>query len=81
MGDEESRRLILARRARFVAAALAGVAGSTSACGKAEPCLSQIVNVPPPDTGAPTGDAGAEDADADALPQPCLTPDLDSGDQ
>lgn len=89
MGDEDHRRLILARRARFVAAALAGVAASTTGCGKAEPCLSQVVN---PDSGEPQPclsppynpvDGGASDADADAgenldaEPQPCLSPPID----
>jgi hypothetical protein len=62
MSDEAKRR-ILARRARFVAAAMTGAA---VACGKEkaeppQPCLS-VVYVPP--------DAGAEAA---APPAPCLT--------
>jgi hypothetical protein len=66
MGDEDKRRLILARRARFVAAALAGTAASTGACGKPEPCLSQIQVLP---------DAGHPNAAADA------GTDADSGDE
>jgi len=90
MGDEQSKRLILARRARFIAAALAGTAASTAACGKAEPCLSQIQNLPDtgsPDEGvpapcltAPAKDAG-HDADADADVTPDAESDADSGDQ
>jgi hypothetical protein len=68
MGNDDAKRLILARRARFVAAALAGVA---VACGgsEAEPevCLSPLA---PRDAG---GDA------ADAQPQPCLEPTFDAG--
>ena len=89
MGDEDNRRLILARRARFVAAALAGVAASTAGCGKAEPCLSQVVNpdsgepqpcLTPPNPNIDAGDAGADaDAGSDAEPQPCLSPPV--GDQ
>jgi hypothetical protein len=82
MGDEEAKRFILARRARFVAAALAGLnaamcggqTDSPSAClsialeaGAPQPCLTQIL---PSDAGA--SDAGA--SDADAAPQPCLAP-------
>jgi hypothetical protein len=40
--DDEARRIILARRARFVAAALAslGTAGACEAESQPEPCLS-----------------------------------------
>jgi hypothetical protein len=49
MTDEESRRIILSRRARFVAAALASASLAASACD-AEPqvCLSPPV---PADAG------------------------------
>lgn len=65
-GDDDTRRIILGRRARFLAAALAsvsagaGVASATDACGGTveqpapEPCL-----------GAPYN--------PDAQPQPCLS--------
>jgi hypothetical protein len=56
---DDPRRVILARRARFLTAAVAGMA--VSACGGEtsgpEPCLS------------PVYDAGS---DADAQPEPCL---------
>ncbi|MBN9165759.1 MAG: hypothetical protein BGO98_45500 [Myxococcales bacterium 68-20] len=85
MGDDSARRLILARRARFVAAALAGVtataglAAATEACGgdteteqSPQPCLSV------------DADFGKADA-AEAGPQPCLSVDaqvpVDSGDE
>lgn len=58
MSDDETRKLILARRAKFVAAAIASVG---IACGKTTepvPCLS-----PPP-----------QDPDASVTsPQPCLS--------
>lgn len=79
MGDDSAKKLILARRARFVAAALATLAttataveacgGDTDTAGDAtdggspQPCLS------PPAT---VRDAGGSDADAG--PQPCLSP-------
>ena len=64
MTDEESKKKILARRARFVAAAVASI--SMTGCGgdtEAEPqaCLS--------DTGV----------DVDTGPTPCLTPASDTG--
>jgi len=48
MSDEAKKR-ILARRAKFVAAAIAGMGVNAAACS--EPCLSPGV---PPDTGADT---------------------------
>ncbi|MBW2525804.1 MAG: hypothetical protein JRI23_16590 [Deltaproteobacteria bacterium] len=55
-----AKNKILARRARFVAAALAGVGlTSATACRDPQPCLS-IEAVPP--TSAPTVDVPAEDA-------------------
>jgi len=59
MGDEDAKRIILARRARFVAAALAGL--NLAMCGgKSEtdpqPCLSVV-----------SDDDGGN-------PQPCLSP-------
>ncbi|MBS2015694.1 MAG: hypothetical protein JST00_22590 [Deltaproteobacteria bacterium] len=88
MGDDDIKKLIFARRARFVAAAVASLnaamcGGSTS---QPEPCLSPL---PPDDAGqvdtgnpqpclsARPSDAGT---DGDAAPQPCLTPQLDAGD-
>ncbi len=57
--SDDAKKAILARRARFVAAALAGIG---IACGKdpappPQPCLSQPYN--PPDASAP--------------PEPCLS--------
>lgn len=62
MAADDDKKLILARRAKFVAAALAGV---SVACGKEptpppQPCLSVPVD---------NRDAGNEPP-----PQPCLTP-------
>lgn len=62
--SDEAKRLILARRARFVAAAVAGIA---AACGgstedtRPTPCLEPGIR-----------DSGADAADAD--PKPCLSP-------
>ena len=66
-GNDDAKRLILARRARFVAAALAGVAvacGGSTEEGEPRVCL----RIAP--------DAGPRDAAADAEPQPCLEPTL-----
>ena len=92
MGDDESKRIILARRAKFVAAALAGL--NAAMCGgettsEPQPCLSVARDdggsPPQPCLSAPI-DAARPDAadaadDADAEPQPCLAPQPpDSGD-
>lgn len=70
MGDDEARRLILARRARFVAAALTGI--TAAMCGGEEdganprPCLDVAQ-----DGGRPQP---CLDVAPDAEPQPCLAP-------
>jgi len=85
MGDKEAKRIILARRARFVAAALAGL--NAAMCGgetdggsdggtNPRPCLSPPSvqdGGPKPCLSPPLPDAAA-DADGDAEPQPCLAP-------
>jgi hypothetical protein len=86
MSDDGAKKLILARRARFVAAAMLGAgAASCSNCAP-EPCLSAapITNpVPtpclmpqemPPDAGAGV-DGGAPDAAVPdgGAPVPCLS--------
>lgn len=62
--SDEARRLILARRARFVAAAMvaAGATAGLDACSNAQPCLS----LAPADTGPYEP--------PDAAPQACLSP-------
>ena len=86
--DELDREAILARRRRFIAAALSGIVLSQAACATPQPCLEPV---PPTkdastDTGtpqpclSPVWDAGPDngppppDAGPDAGPQPCLTP-------
>jgi hypothetical protein len=56
--DDEARRIILARRARFVAAALAslGTAGACEAESQPEPCLSFAAG------GGTTGSGGSSGA-------------------
>jgi hypothetical protein len=67
MSHDEQKKRILARRAKFVAAALAA-----SGLGVAAACGGDV---------APTGDGGT-DAAADSPPQPCLSPPAnDSGPQ
>jgi hypothetical protein len=60
MGDPEAKRLILARRARFVAAALASVAAvaQANACNPS-PCL-EPVPTPLPDSGGTRDGSGAD---------------------
>lgn len=81
MTDTDPKKRILARRAQFIAAAVAslGTASACDACDGAksgpgpEPCLSVSVLVP---------DAGATIADDAAPPRPCLEvmgPALDAG--
>jgi hypothetical protein len=58
--DDENRRAILARRARYIALALAGMSTATTAC--ASVCLSPPdASLPPRDVNEP--DAGNDDAD------------------
>ena len=67
MSDDDAKKIILARRARFVAAAVASVG---IACGKTEagsapmPCL--IVAIP--------SDAEPPPSDPGPPPMPCLSP-------
>ena len=89
MGDEEAKRIIFARRARFVAAAVAGLnlamCGGKSEDGDPQPCLSQryepdsgnpqpCLSQRDPDAGRDRADAADASDDADAEPQPCLSP-------
>jgi hypothetical protein len=64
---DPDRAAILARRQRFIALALSGLAG-TVACDKPkpQPCLS------PPATSAEGGEDPKTDPDPTADPQPCL---------
>lgn len=89
---DDPRARILARRAKYVALALAG-AGLTACGSTSEVCLSIVA----PDAADEAGDGGDADAaeaqvclspvmdtgadgDADATPQPCLDPIFDAGD-
>jgi hypothetical protein len=87
--DDESSRdaqdtdAILARRRRFVAAALGSLALATSAgCSPPQPCL-EVVEPDRPSSDASEAsaprDVSAGDAQDDGGPMPCLTPVLDSG--
>lgn len=67
MSDDDLKNLILSRRARFVAAALA--ATGLASCSPT-PCLD--IAVPPTDASTDANDA-AKDAPTDA-PQVCLAP-------
>lgn len=71
MSSHDTKSKILARRAKFIAAAVtsAGLLG----CGtRAEVCLSMIA-----DSGA-DGEA-SDDTISDTRPQPCLDPIVDTG--
>ena len=81
MTDEASKKAILKRRARFVAAALASAGiGAAVSCGgetstsSPQPCLKAAV-----DAGG-DGEPQVFDAgpDADSGPQPCLEPPMDA---
>lgn len=82
--SDDTKKLIMARRARFVAAALAGLAadgcGKTTASADAgqevdanasppTPCLAVPFDFQPPDAGADS----AADAAPPPAPQPCLS--------
>ncbi len=75
MSDDELKRRILSRRARFVAAAIA--ASTIAGCGTTKPqvCLEPVV---PDASGDAAGDAPA-DAPEDG-PQACLKVAPDAGD-
>jgi hypothetical protein len=91
MSNDELKKRILARRAKFVAAALAasGLGVAAAACGgdvtqAGDAGADAAVDSPPqPCLSPPQGDAGfdapSSDGDADAGPQPCLVPIEDSG--
>lgn len=55
--DDENRKAILARRARYIALALAGVSTATTACAAA--CLRVA---PPTDAGLDSGQGESADA-------------------
>ena len=80
MTDDDAKSTILARRARFVAAALAGV-GIAAACRSGgqqeqppEACLSVPQEYEPDAAVGPEEEAEEGEADAGPPPQPCLSP-------
>ena len=78
MSEDEDAKLILQRRAKFVAAALAGMVGIGVGCeSEPQPCLS------PPYEGGYGGAGGAGGAGGQGgsggEPQPCLTAPLGGG--
>jgi hypothetical protein len=92
MGDEGNKRIILARRARFVAAAIAslsvaatadGCAGGTGSIGADDGGTNLPDGADPKPCLAPRQeppDAGPDDdGGKDAEPQPCLIAPLDGG--
>ena len=79
MGDDSARRLILARRSRFVAAALASVTAAAVAGASVNACGGEVA--PDAEGGGTAADRDAQASEAgdgghpeDATPQPCLTP-------
>ncbi len=68
-GDDETRRIILARRARFLAAALAGVAATGTVAAAAEGCGGETEQS---DGGTPQP-CLSPPSNPDAQPQPCLS--------
>lgn len=64
--NDEARKIVLARRARFIAAAVAGVGIACSDPKRPEPCLSPIPEQPDPGPGP--------DVCLSVSPQPCLEP-------
>lgn len=71
MGDDSARRLILARRARFVAAALASVAATAGVATATEACVggSEREEI---DGGSDANPQACLAMTPDANPQPCL---------
>ena len=73
MGNDDAKRLILARRARFVAAALATVTTTSIGTASLEACGGGTEEIGEPDTGAPRPCLDVE-GPRDGGPQPCLSP-------
>jgi len=81
MKDDDARRLILARRARFIAAALTGAGITAAGCSGDTECGAD------PPSQSPAQRAQAEPSDAttdgndasDAGPQICLSIRVDEG--
>jgi len=82
--DDESKRIILSRRARFVAAALASAGLSAASCNKnapesnPQPCLSVPVQrvdaAPPPPEVPPSAPPSQEVTPPVEPPHVCLSP-------
>lgn len=82
--EEEARRIILARRARFVAAALASAGIATASCGgettgdgSPEPCLSIGASGGQYNDGGIGGaetSTGGRQGGSGGMPMPCLSP-------
>lgn len=73
--DEDAKRKVLARRAKFVAAAVVGMIACDPAPEQTRSTVCLSIALPPPDDGGPAptiADAGAS-ADPDASPMPCLS--------
>lgn len=76
MSEDELRKRILARRARFVAASLVAGIAASEACSSPQPCLFPTGGYPPgtedaeaplpvlPDATGPVRDAGDEPSDS-----------------
>lgn len=82
MSDDELKKRILSRRAKFIAAALA--ASGIAACGGGVQGPSDAAADAPRDTAldGPQGCLSPPfDAGGDTGPQPCLEPPLDAGSQ
>lgn len=77
--DTHDTQAILARRRRFIAAALGSLTIAASAgCAPPQPCL-EYVDPDRPDNDASDSSSGGDTMSADSQPQPCLSPVLDSG--
>ncbi|MBI4955462.1 MAG: hypothetical protein HY908_25795 [Myxococcales bacterium] len=79
-GDDEARRHILARRAKFVAVALGTAGLATTACGP-RTCLDiddrrdgEVPATPSADAGAATGSSAATSGTASAGPDTAASP-------
>lgn len=71
MVDDDTRRAILARRAQFVAAAIAGLVASGCERKKDDVSPATCLSVVAPRDG---GSAETPPADAEPRPQVCLSP-------
>jgi len=70
--DDPDRAAILARRQRFIAMTLSGLAASCGNGGKPQPCLDIAPMTESADDGMTSTSAGTDGSSTTGMPMPCL---------